>query len=133
MRSLQPAQQLFAMATAMFADIWEMRLAEAHRAKDTLDAQVKDIGSQIEALLDRIVEATNNSVVAAYEARIDKLERQKIKLAEQRNGTVPPQGRFEEFNEHVLELLANPYNIYEKGSIALKRTVLKLAFDKPLG
>jgi site-specific DNA recombinase len=71
-------------------------------------------------------------VIQAYEARIEKLERQKIMLSEQAEQTVPPQGRFEEFIEHAMEFLASPCNIYEKGSFALKRTVLKLAFAEPL-
>ena len=116
----------------MFTDIWQMRLAEAHQDRDALAAQIKETDSQIEALLNRIVEATNGSVISAYEARIEKLERQKIRLAEQAAETVPPQGRFEEFIEPALSFLSNPWNIYEKGGIALKRTVLKLAFAEPL-
>ncbi len=132
LRSLQPARQLFTLARAMFVDVWEMRLAEARNAKKTLETQIKDIESQIEGLLDRIVEAVSPSVIQAYEARIEKLERQKIRLADQAAQTVPPQGRLEEFIEHALEFLASPWNIYAKGSIALKRAVLKLAFSEPL-
>jgi site-specific DNA recombinase len=132
LRSLQPARQLFAMTRAMLIDAWEMRLSEAHSARQTLVAQIRDIENQIESLLDRIVEATNASVVQAYEARIDKLERRKIGLSEQAAQTVPPQGRLEELIEHAMTFLANPWNLYEKGSLAVKRTVLKLTFAAPL-
>ena len=71
-------------------------------------------------------------MIAAYEARIEKLERQKIRLTEQAGQTVPPQGRLEEFIEDALTFLANPWNHYERGSFHLKRTVLKLAFAEPL-
>jgi len=132
LRALQPARQLVALARAMFLDVWEMRLIEARSARQTLETQLKDIEGQIEGLLDRIVDTASPAVIQAYETRIDKLERQKIRLAEQAAQTVPPQGRMEEFIEPALGFLASPWNIYESGSIHLKRTVLKLAFSEPL-
>lgn len=132
LRSLQPARQLFAMTRAMMIDAWDMRLSEARSARQSLATQIKDIEVQIESLLDRIVEATNASVVQAYEARIDKLERRKIVLSEQAARELPPQGRLEELIEHAMTFLASPWNLYEKGSLSVKRTVLKLAFAAPL-
>lgn len=82
--------------------------------------------------MDRIVDASSPAVITAYEARIDKLERQKIRLREQAEEVIPPRGRLEEFIEHALRFLANPWNLYEKGEFAFKRTVLKLAFAEPL-
>ena len=88
--------------------------------------------ARIEALLDRIVDASSSSVIQAYEKRIDKLEREKIKLSEQAAMKVPPKGRLEEFIEHGLTFLGNPWKLYENGGFAFKRTVLKLAFAEPL-
>ena len=116
----------------MFIKVWGMRLAEAKRSRTTLQTQIKDVEGQIETLLDRLVEAATPSVVSAYEARIEKLERQKMLLVEQAEQIVPPQGRLEEFIEHALLYLSSPWNLYEKGSFALKRAVLKLAFSEPL-
>ena len=115
MNGLKPAKQLFGLVRAMFIDIWEMRLAEAHSAKSTLDAQIRDIESQTDALLDRIVEAGSPSVIQAYETRIDKLERQKIRLSEQAGQIIPPQGRLDEFIEHALEFLQTLGNYTKKG------------------
>jgi len=60
----------------MFIDVWGMRLSEARSARNMLDSQIKDIEGQTDALVDRIVETTSPSVIQAYEARIEKLERQ---------------------------------------------------------
>lgn len=35
--------------------------------------------------------------------------------------------------ELAFDFLANPYNIYNTGSLAVKRTVLRMAFLEPLG
>ena len=132
LRSLQPAKQLYGLVKAMFIDIWDMRLAEAQGAKKTLDAQIRDFEEQTDALMDRIVDASSPAVITAYEARIEKLERQKIRMREQPEQIVPPKGRLEEFIEHAMAFLANPWNLYEKRGFAFKRTGLKLAFAEPL-
>ncbi len=132
LKALQPSSGLVAVAKAMFHDIWQLRLLQAQTTRRLLVAQIKEVDAQIEALLDRIVEASSASVVGAYEKRIEKLEREKLLLAEKAAQSVPPQGRLEEVIEHALAFLANPWDIYEKGSFALKRTVLKLAFVEPL-
>ena len=52
--------------------------------------------------IDRIVDASSPSVVAAYEKRIEKLEREKLLLAEKASQCVPPPGRLEEVIEPAL-------------------------------
>jgi site-specific DNA recombinase len=108
-----------------------MRLAEACNAKQAVARQLKDVEKQIESLLDRIIDASSPSVVSAYEGRFAKLEREKIVLAERAERIVPPKGRFEEFIELSLEFLARPWFIYQNGPLALKQTVLRLAFSQP--
>ena len=108
MKSVQPARDLFDLAKAMLRDAWDMRLAVAHGEKGELEKQLKDVDRQIESLLDRIVDATSASVVSAYEARIEKLERHKIVLAERVETSVPPRGRLEDCIELALNFLANP-------------------------
>lgn len=60
------------MAKAMFKDAWAARLYENKEAKNLLKVHISDVDKQIEALLDRIVDASCTSVIKAYEARIDK-------------------------------------------------------------
>lgn len=125
---MQPTPGLFAMAKAMFADAGEARLAEAHAAKDGVLRQLKEGEEQIDSLLD----AASPTVVKAYESKIEKLEREKLVLADRAARALPPNGRLEEFIELSLTFLANPWNIWNKGSTALRRAVLRLAFAEPL-
>ena len=132
LRNLQPTRPLFTLAKAMFKDAWSMRLVEAQRDKDEIAKQMREAEKQIETLLERIVEADNASVIKAYEGKIAKLEREKLLLTEKAARIVPPKGRLEEFIEPALEFLGNPWNLYKNGSLAFKRTVLRLAFAEPL-
>ncbi|UWQ51694.1 recombinase family protein [Leisingera caerulea] len=132
LQSIQPTQNLFKVARAMFIDAWNMRETEALRDQEVLRDKLTDLNRQIERLLDRILDATNPKLVSTYEARLEKLEREKLVLGEQIERAVPPKGRLEEFIEPALDFLARPWNIYENGSLLLKRTVLRLAFSEPL-
>ncbi|MEP3847439.1 MAG: recombinase family protein [Paracoccaceae bacterium] len=120
LKGLQPAQGLFELAKAMLRDAWDMRLATAQGDKDEFRKQYQDVNKQIEGLLDRIVEAKTESVVSAYEARIDKLERKKIVLNERLENSVPSKGRLEDCIELALKFLSSPWNIYKNGDHAMR-------------
>src|SRR5690606_25812393 len=82
LQSLQPTKQLFALAKVMLQDALEARLESVGAAQMELKRQLKAAEQQIENLLDRIVEATSPTVISAYEARLSKLEREKLVLSE---------------------------------------------------
>ena len=132
LEGLQPSQGLFAVAKAMFKDAWDMRLAKSAETAKAFEKEVRKAEKQIEGLLDRIVTADNESVVAAYEKRIGKLEREKALLAEKAETTGKPRYAREELFELALQFLSTPYNIYKNGSLAVKKTVLRLAFSEPV-
>ncbi|MEO0637776.1 MAG: hypothetical protein AAFY73_14140, partial [Pseudomonadota bacterium] len=74
----------------------------------------------------------SKTLLAAYEAKVEKLELEKQKTEEMAAKPLPTRDTFEDFIEPALKFLVNPWNIYKKGDLALKRTVLKLAFTEPL-
>jgi len=83
----------------------------------------------VDALLGRIIDTTNPTVIRAYEGKISELERGKTKLQDQlARYNAPASGTFEEKLEPALQFLANPWKIWESGQITLRRMVLKLAF-----
>lgn len=132
LRTLQPAPGLFALAKAMLSDAWEARIGEARRARDAALRQVKEIDNNVGELLDRLVDASSPTVVRAYEARIEKLEQEKLLLADRARRALPPPGKLEEFIELALGFLGNPCKIWENGSAQMRRAVLRLAFPEPL-
>ena len=129
-RTLQPTQGLITVATAMFKDAWTQRLAQAKDTLILLQHDAAKLDKQIETLLDRIVDAENPSIIAAYEKRLTKLERAKLILAEKLEIKATPTHTFDELFELACSFLANPWKIWESGQLPLKRTVLRLAFSQ---
>lgn len=93
-RTLQPSEALVTIAAAMFKDAWSQRMDQAGALLDGAKREVARIEKQVEQLLDRIVESNNASIVAAYEARIDKLEREKTRHTEKLAGGRPNNDAF---------------------------------------
>lgn len=131
-KTLEPTESLVRLATAMFRTAWNTRRDQAKGIIQSGKKQIKEIEKEVDALLTRILDATNSTVIKKYEDRISDLEGQKARLAENLANQTEPKGTFEEKLEPVLTFLANPYKLWESGNITLRRTVLRLAFQDHL-
>ena len=132
LRRLQPSRGLFTVAKAMFTDIWKMKLSRAVEDRRQLESRLSGIDRQIDKLLDRIVETENAVVAAKLEERMAKFEREKLILAEQIESAAKPRHTVEESFELAMRFLSSPWKIWEKGSLAVQKTVLRLAFLEPV-
>ena len=130
LQALQPAPSLVDLVTVMFRDAWDQRSAQATEMMATLKGQAKKVDAQIEQLLDRIVDASSDSVIQAYEKRIAKLENEKLLIAERQVKQTKPRRPFDELFELALSFLSSPWNIWKTGDVDLRRTVLRLAFEE---
>jgi DNA invertase Pin-like site-specific DNA recombinase len=66
---LKPSEGLFHLAFEMFRDQWDARIAASRAGADTLEAEIRQTERKIEQLLDRLVDASSDAIVAAYEKR----------------------------------------------------------------
>ena len=132
LKSLQPTKHLVDLAIAMFKDAWNGRLELAKADRAEWARQVKAADESILELVDRMVETRNSSVLKALEAKIEKLEREKLLLVSKAEEPLPNAARFEECMELALRFLSRPWDIYKNGSYAVRQTVLRLAFSEPL-
>jgi site-specific DNA recombinase len=128
-KTLQPTENLFALVNAMFREAWDQRLAQAEDIVKSGKTQIRAIEKEVDAVLVRLIETTNPTVIRAYEGKITELERRKTALQDQiAHRKAPAPGTFEEKLEPALQFLASPWKLWESGQITLQRMVLKLAF-----
>jgi hypothetical protein len=126
--SVQPSAKMYALTLDLFRRAWDQQSARLREVKEGLRRRVVELEKQSAALLDRIVEATNPTVIARYEQRIDELERERLIAAEKLEAKAGKRKSFDEVFKLTLGLLANPCEYWEKGTIAQRHTVLKLTF-----
>jgi len=94
----------------MFERGWEARRKNVAGRLDDLRLQLKDTERQIEALLDRVVEAKTQLVAHALEERIEKLNKEKLVLAEKIARCAKPLKRFDPSLRTALTFLASLVN-----------------------
>ncbi len=129
---MQPAPALVTLVRTMFTDAWELQRRNTKQAADAVKRAIAEADKEIERLLERIVSASNDTVIAAYERRIDALEREKLLIAERQASSGKPQRSFGEMFELALTFLSNPSNLWKSEHLEDKQTVLRLSFAGPL-
>ena len=96
---------------------------------DSLRTQLRDTERQIEATVDRVIEAKTQVVAHALEERVEKLTKEKLALAEKIARGAQPLTSFEQSLRTALTFLATPWKLWNSDRIEHKRAVLKLAFS----
>jgi hypothetical protein len=132
LKNLQASQQLADLAIAVFKDAWNghLKLMQNERVEWRHRAGVAEKGFQ--KLADRILKTESQTVRRAIEAQIEELEREKIVLVEKAGGPPPNVGRFDECIELALKFLSRPWGMYKNGILAVRQTVHRLVFSRPL-
>lgn len=128
LRAMRPTPELFALASEMFRDLWDARVAATASDTQHIRAEVVRIERQIERLVDRIVASDLSSLISAYENRVRSLEVEKAKLQERVAQCGRPLADFDETYRTAMEFLENPYKLWTSERLAEKRVVLKLTF-----
>ena len=116
----------------MFRTAWELRSSSVASETSRLKTKSRQIDREVESLLRKLVQTERASSVSAYENRIAELQREKASIEGEVARIASPEHSFDEMVELSMRFLANPYEIWVKGDLGIKRTVLKLVFAKPL-
>ena len=125
---LKPTATLFHAAYDMIRDIWDTKLATTRQQTAALVRELKAAEKQGEQLLDRVVEATSDAIIAAYERRLKEIEAQKAVLREKIASFGKPLAPFVETYRTAFAFPANPCNLWHSPRIEDRRAVLKLCF-----
>ena len=128
LQSLRPAAQTASLFKELFFKAWDERGSRAEDIAKALRDDLRKTEKQIEQLLDRIVESSTASVIAAYERRIAQLEKDKLIIAEKLRGNAFPKHDSGAQFERAFRFLENPQELWASEAPEHKKLVLKLTF-----
>lgn len=129
---LRPSEGLFNLAFQMFRDLWDVKAKGAREQSATMRTEIATISRKVDQLLERVVEATSDTVVAAYERKIKELETQKANFADKIANVGKPTASFSETYRTAFDFLANPSKLWHSPRSEDRRAVLKLVFAERL-
>jgi site-specific DNA recombinase len=129
---LHPTEGLFNLAFQMFRDLWDAKAASMQGQTAHMRQELATVTRKVDQLLERIVDASSDSVVRAYERKIKELESQKAMLADKIANSGKPIRSFSETYRTAFDFLANPSKLWHSPRIEDRRAVLKLVFAEKL-
>ncbi len=128
MEGLCPSAQTVNLFKDLFFAAWEQRASRTEEIAKALRDDLRKTEQQIEQMLDRIVEISTASVIAAYERRIAGLEKNKLIIIEKLQANAAPRrGSAEQF-ELAFRFLENPHGLWASQRHDHKKLALKLTF-----
>ena len=133
LKSLVPNAATLDLAEELFREAWDKRAGIAESEASRLKTRSRQIEGEIETFLDRIVRTQSDVTVGAYEKKISALQSEKAVIDHQTQVVASPKLSFTETFELSMRFLANPYEIWTKGGILIKRSVLRMVFAHALG
>jgi site-specific DNA recombinase len=127
--ALSPSHEFYELATEMFRNLWNARVASAQGNRAQLVAEVTTLEKQIEQFVDRIVNADSDALIGAHENRLRLLEAAKVEAKEKIANYGRPLADFDTNYRTAMELLENPSKMLVFGDLVDKRASLKLTFE----
>ncbi|MCC7253615.1 recombinase family protein [Hyphomicrobium sp.] len=128
LQGLSPSAQTAALFKDLFFDAWEQYASRTEEIAKALRNDLRKTEQQIEQLLDRIVESSTASVIAAYERRIAGLEKDKLIIIEKLQESAAPRRSAAQQFEPAFRFLENPHELWVSERLDDKKLVLKLTF-----
>jgi site-specific DNA recombinase len=132
LKTLTPSPALYALASALFRDLWDARMASSAQSAKHLRQEEARITRQIEHLIERILKADTSSLVSAYEAKVRSLEEERADIAHQIANCGRTTTDFDTTHRTAMGFLENPYKLWTSEKFEDRRAVVKLTFAGPL-
>jgi len=132
LHSMKPTKKLLELTLDIFTKLWDHQLAQSKAIQAGWKKDVAFIEKKIDGLMGRIVETESDTLAKAYEAKIKKLEMERLTLKEKSQNSVPSNRPLSELYRTAIEFLSNPCKLWLSDVLEHKRLVLRLAFTSPL-
>lgn len=128
LESLRPSKEIYAGFRDILAGAWNQRRASHDNRMALLKAELGQIERKSAQLMDRLIEADNPALIAAYEEQVRKLQTQRILVQEKLGKRAPSPARFEETYRTAMEFIENPGKLWASEELRERRLVPKLLF-----
>ncbi len=132
LEQMAPSEALIELFAVLFKDIWAKTLKTGEARKQALSKQIRELDRDISRCLDKIVSVETQSVIRAFEQRIQSLETKKLALEEEKASAGQPRYAFDDVLTTGLIFISNVEKAWKSGVYELRRLVLRLVFTERL-
>ena len=112
--------------------IWQKRIEDRGYARKQIDTELAKNNADVEEYIELAVKTHSSKVRAAYERKVDALERRNEALSQQASQRDQQTPEFGTALNLAFSFAKNPYATWKSERLEDKQMVLKLIFPKPL-
>jgi site-specific DNA recombinase len=105
LQTVQPTPTLFQVAASMFKAAWDKQGEILAATAKQCTQEIATLEKDINAVVSRIMEATNPRVISAYETRIEEMENRKLLLMEKTQNAGQPVHSFRQMFELSMQFV----------------------------
>ena len=125
---LQPSEDVIEVTRAMLKGLWEHNRAATSERRRALEGRRRALRKDKQKIVDRLVRADSEAVIAAYENRISELEHEEAVLKEKLDQVETEPADFEEMFKHTIDVLSRPCDVWKKHDHDWKQAIIKAVF-----
>ncbi|MFP5433371.1 hypothetical protein [Sphingobium sp. ba1] len=108
LRAIIPTEEMFNALMLLFKKRWSESESRTKEERPSLKIQIAATEKKIGHLLERIVETSNESVISAYQRKVEDLEREKLVLIEKTARCGTALGSSDATFRTAFDFIANP-------------------------
>ena len=132
LEEITPSKPILGIAQKMFSELWETRRVYQEQVSEQLKTQHRALEQKIEKSINKVLDLDSPSVISALEKRIEEMEVQKAKIAQQCEKSSEPLMSFEDTFGTAMRFLANPLLVWRSSQYDIKIMVLRMCFTERL-
>lgn len=107
-RTLEPDEAVFEVASDKFKDAWEQRTSQFKVRRRALETGCVKLDDKIQQLLQKVVQVRSPVVMATFEERIEGRQNQKLLIEERIKNSDQPTASFDQGLGTALAFLRSP-------------------------
>lgn len=126
------SSEAFDLLRLICTEVWERETGDARSRAAARQKRRAEVEAEVRVAAERLARTTSEVAGRALEARIEELERERLRLAQDMPATTIPCGDVGTAFEQARTLLQNPLLLWQTGGLEMKRTVSRLVFTDRL-
>lgn len=134
LHDIQPHKPVMELVEAAMNDLWQTRTLDFKSLIEKKKDQASVIEEKIKAYCDRIGDTDSKTLIETYEQKIEELKAQKLRIGSDIKIDTSKLASFDfkKALRTVFAFIENPSEMWNGGSLARKRLVLRFIFREPL-
>jgi len=132
LEKIKPNAGVLGLTKKVIREVWEKKEKGVAAKKRRMITELSELESENNLLLGRLVRATDDNVVTAYEKRLSEMAENELVLKSSIMSFETHRPNIETALDIVFDFLKNPLDKWQKGDIHQKRLVLRLVFQEQL-